>query len=135
VSLIRLSECIDFFSLCRDHFETEIDDNVERSWRREDITLLVRNFNAKLANGKRKTGSGSGGNNNNDTVKPIIPIPAAAPTRSSTTTESSADTFVKQSRDRELSVDENGRIKPYVDFSHFHQQWQKHQQMLQQNDL
>ena len=124
-----------FFFLCRDHFETEIDDNVERSWRREDITLLVRNFNAKLANGKRKTGSGSGGNNNNDTVKPIIPIPAAAPTRSSTTTESSADTFVKQSRDRELSVDENGRIKPYVDFTHFHQQWQKHQQMQQQNDL
>ena len=122
------------FFLYRDHFETEIDDNVERSWRREDITLLVRNFNAKLANGKRKTGSGSGGNNNNDTVKPIIPIPAAAPTRSSTTTESSADTFVKQSRDRELSVDENGRIKPYVDFSHFHQQWQKHQQMQQQND-
>jgi hypothetical protein len=42
-------------------------------------------------------------------------------TRSSTTTESSADTSVKT--DRELSVDENGKIKPYVDFSHFHEQW------------
>ena len=112
----------------RDHFETEIDDNIETpSLRREDITLLVRNFNAKLASSKRKTTSG-----NNDTVKPtsaIPPVTAAPPTKSSTTTESSADTFVKQSRDRELSVDENGRIKPYVDFSHFHAEWQKHQQL------
>ena len=119
----------------RDHFETEIDDNVETSWRREDITLLVRNFNAKLANAKRKTtGSGGSSNNNDNTVKPIIP--PNAPTRSSTTTESSADTYVKQNRERELSVDENGRIKPYVDFSHFHQQWQQYQlQKQQKNNL
>ncbi len=50
-------------------------------------------------------------------------IPHEQPTRSSTTTESSDNTFVKQT-DRELSVDENGRIKPYVDFSYFHKHWQ-----------
>ena len=46
-----------------------------------------------------------------------------AVTRSSTTTDSSADTFLKQ--EKELSLDENGRIKPYVDFSYFHNEWAK----------
>jgi hypothetical protein len=43
-------------------------------------------------------------------------------TRSSTTTESS-DAILKP--DREIPVDENGRIRPYVDFSHFHREWNK----------
>ena len=43
----------------RDHFETEIDDLVEKSWRREDISLLVRNFNCKLANSKRQVRTSS----------------------------------------------------------------------------
>jgi TAK1-binding protein 1 len=114
----------------RDYFETEVDDSVE-SWRRDDVTLLVRNFNEKLASSKRRSAGGStttttNTTNNLDVVtitkEPLQkqrPHPEA--TRSSTTTESSADTSVKT--DRELSVDENGKIKPYVDFSHFHEQW------------
>ena len=125
----------------RDHFETEVDDN---NWRREDVSLLVRNFNAKLANVKRnKSTSSSTSNpgtpsilNNLDAVtntmtkesaqkQPILiqqQLPDAV-TRSSTTTDSSADTFLKQ--EKELSLDENGRIKPYVDFSYFHNEWAK----------
>jgi hypothetical protein len=41
----------------RDHFETEVDDSVE-SWRRDDVTLLVRNFNEKLASSKRRSAGG-----------------------------------------------------------------------------
>ncbi len=123
----------------REHFETEIEDKVMESWKREDITLLVKNFNAKLAaSGKRRTTSTSlnspvggdpqlvttitpvqnnHGNNANNNHRP------PAPTRSSTTTESS-DVFSKNSR--ELSVDENGKVKPYVDFTHFNQEWEKY---------
>ena len=130
--------------LHREHFETEVDDNVEKTWRREDVSLLVRNFNAKLARTKRSSRSPGGGHckqtadiNNLDAVTIVTPshqkIPPEA-TRSSTTTESSADTFVKQN-DRELSVDENGRIKPYVDFSHFHQEWLKHKEKMQNGTI
>ena len=44
----------------RDHFETEVDDN---NWRREDVSLLVRNFNAKLANIKRNKSTSSSTSN------------------------------------------------------------------------
>ena len=122
----------------REHFETKVDDNVEL--RREDISLLVRNFNTKLASAQKRR---SGANLNNldatapmhanvETPKPIMVTATTSAvteaTRSSTTTTSSADTFVKQA---ELSVDENGRIKPYVDFSHFHKQWQLHRESMQ----
>ena len=121
----------------RDHFETEVD---EIAWRREDISLLVRNFNGKLASSKRRPLSANLNNldlistpttvtpNNqaNQNKSNLIPTEA---TRSSTTTESSADTFVKQA-DRELSVDENGRIKPYVDFSYFHKEWKNREKVL-----
>ena len=120
----------------RDHFETEVND--VDTWRREDVSLLVRNFNAKLANGLKRSKtstssiSSTSNLNNLDAVtmtkesvqKPSpIMIPPDA-TRSSTTTDSSADNFVKQ--ERELSLDENGRIKAYVDFSHFHKEWAKY---------
>ena len=52
-------------------------------------------------------------------------------TRSSTTTESS-DVFVKHGHD--LPVDENGRIKPYVDFEHFNAQWEKFVRESQTSD-
>ena len=122
----------------REHFETKVDENVEL--RREDISLLVRNFNTKLASAQKRR---SGANLNNldatapmhanvETPKPIMVTATTSAvteaTRSSTTTTSSADTFVKQA---ELSVDENGRIKPYVDFSHFHKQWQLHRESMQ----
>jgi len=117
----------------REHFEIKVDDNVEL--RREDISLLVRNFNAKLSNAQKRR---SGANLNDldapnslsnvETPKPVIPPTTSAATRSSTTTTSSADTFVKST---DLSVDENGRIKPYVDFSHFHKEWQLHRENMQ----
>ena len=117
----------------REHFETKVDDNVEL--RREDISLLVRNFNAKLSNSQKRR---SGANLNDldavsslsnvETPKPVIPPTTSAATRSSTTTTSSADTFVKST---DISVDENGKIKPYVDFSHFHKEWQLHRENMQ----
>ena len=117
----------------RDHFETEIE--VESSWRREDITLLVRNFNAKLATNSKRGRTSSSNLNNLDATVAVATVtqqkpPGGATRSSTTTTESSADTFVKQNADRELSVDENGRIRPYVDFSYFHREWQKHRERM-----
>ena len=98
---------------------------------------MFRNFNAKLSSAQKRPRSGANFNDldsdppiasNVETPKPVIPPTTSAATRSSTTTTSSADTFVKQA---ELSVDENGRIKPYVDFSHFHTQWQLHRENMQ----
>jgi len=128
----------------REHFETKVDCNDNVELRREDISLLVKNFNTKLASGQKRI-SGANLNNLDATSTPIhvnvetpkpteVIIPTATTsavteaTRSSTTTTSSADTFVKQA---ELSVDENGRIKPYVDFSHFHKQWALHRESMQ----
>ena len=42
----------------------------------------------------------------------------------SRTTESS-DVFVKQNSESGAELDENGKIKAYVDFSHFHREWNK----------
>ena len=131
----------------RDYFETEFGDT-KSGWQREDISLLVRNFNAKLKahsppkRSKSSTSSKSGANspniamNNLDAVTTVtedsvhqqqqqqkVPIIPPDATRSSTTTDTSStmDSSVKQ--DKELSLNENGRIKAYVDFSHFHKQW------------
>jgi hypothetical protein len=46
---------------------------------------------------------------------------ATRPTRSSTTTESSSLYLAG----KELPVDADGRIPPYVDFSDFYQLWKK----------
>eukprot|EP00095_Tigriopus_kingsejongensis_P006516 maker-scaffold172_size289735-snap-gene-1.25 protein:Tk06516 transcript:maker-scaffold172_size289735-snap-gene-1.25-mRNA-1 annotation:"tgf-beta-activated kinase 1 and map3k7-binding protein 1" len=100
---------------------------------REDMTLLIRNFHARLASGGRKKRSGNdlgmslAGNDTLDmrhqsetlTSKELRP----RPTRSSTTTESSEVAVVKT---RDLPVDENGRIQPYVDFSHFNREYAKY---------
>lgn len=127
----------------REHFETEkVDEDNIDELRREDISLLVRNFNTKLSNAhKRRSGTNLNNldattplaaeveNNNVETPKPALPPTTSAATRSSTTTTSSASTFVKQTSS--LSVDEDGKIKPYVDFSHFHTQWQLHRENMQ----
>ena len=47
-------------------------------------------------------------------------VPHPRPTRSSTTTESSG---VYVAHGRELPVDEDGRIDPYVDFGPFYKLW------------
>ena len=59
-------------------------------------------------------------------LTPFPPTTSAA-TRSSTTTTNSADIFVKSSG---LSVEKNGRIRPYIDFSHFHKEWQLHRENM-----
>ena len=47
-------------------------------------------------------------------------------TRSSKTSRTtSSDVFVKQNVGGGDDLDENGRIKAYVDFSHFHREWNK----------
>ena len=104
---------------------------------REDMTLLVRKFSAKLGR-RKKSSAGSSAFSESpllmereaETIarrpeETIVSKEARArpTTRSSTTTESS-DVFVKNVR--ELPVDENGRIEPYVDFSHFNAAWAKH---------
>lgn len=96
----------------RDHFQDQMEG--KDTCQRDDISLLVTNFNGVL---KKKKPSSSG--DLSTTMKPSLV------TRSSTTTESS-DVCVKH--DKELSVDASGRIKPYVDFSHFHRQWQKYKE-------
>ena len=40
-------------------------------------------------------------------------------------TTTSSDVFVKQNNGGGNDLDENGRIKAYVDFSHFHREWNK----------
>lgn len=106
----------------REHFEIKVDDNVEL--RREDISLLVRNFNAKLSNAQKRR---SGANLNDldtfdavsslsnvETPKPVIPPTTSAATRSSTTTTSSADTFVKSTGGRKWK---NQSLRRFFSFS------------------
>ena len=40
-------------------------------------------------------------------------------------TTTNSDMFVKQNMGGGNDLDENGRIKAYVDFSHFHREWNK----------
>lgn len=48
-------------------------------------------------------------------------------------TTTNSDMFVKQNSGGGNDLDENGRIKAYVDFSHFHREWNKvHSQPPQQ---
>ena len=50
----------------------------------------------------------------------------------SRTTESS-DVFVKQNSEGGAELDENGKIKAYVDFSYFHREWNKVNSQQQQS--
>ena len=91
--------------LVRSHRERfELQKN--KSMVRDDVTLLVRNFNAKFR-GQH----------------------AATLTATSTTTASDATTATTAAPAsvKELPVDENGRIEPYVDFGHFEEAFGKHQ--------
>lgn len=115
----------------REQCETRTD-SLSTCTSREDMSLLVRNFNAKLSSGRKKKVS-------QDLIMSIVTPsqdllmtahnetiisnpPRHRPTRSSTTTESS-DVAVKV---HDLPVDENGRIKPYVDFSYFNREFAKY---------
>jgi TAK1-binding protein 1 len=102
---------------------------------REDMSLMVRNFNAKLAMSRRKRSSMSSAtgdtasNANNSVMSMMRRQPGGGGedtiTSKSTTTEGSEGFLNKNVR--ELPVDEDGRIKPYVDFSHFNGEWAKAQ--------
>lgn len=100
---------------------------------REDISFLVRNFGAKLAERKKSSTTGSSLTNNNvdfgnNTVSNgMMPARRSEDTiTTENTTISTSPSEVGPKSDRDLPMDENGRIKPYVDFSHFNQEWAKH---------
>ncbi len=105
---------------------------------REDISLLVRKFNARLAQSRRKSKSNSGNNppEADATVTETILAKESnshnrqsgrkATTQSSTTTTESSDVFVKTVT--ELPLNDEGRIKPYVDFSHYYAEKAKREQ-------
>jgi len=76
-----------------------------RSDTREDITLLIREFGSCLKKEEKTLTRNS--------------ARTSRPTRSSTTTESSS----VYTAGKELPVDEDGRIQPYVDFAPFYQLW------------
>ena len=125
---------------------------------RDDLSLLVRKFNAKLSSRRKKSGHNSGSDvaalassptaaavdtlsgqmvRVGDTMKVggvhPQPRPSAAKHSSTTTTttateessEPDAAFATKTSAGRELPLDEDGRIKPYVDFSYFHAEYDK----------
>ena len=63
----------------------------------------------------------------------MLPGRMPGATQSSTTTESSDNIFAKNSmREKPLPLDEDGKIKPYVDFSHFHREYAKWKKMQQE---
>ena len=99
---------------------------------REDISLLVRNFGAKL---KRKQSHGSSttttsnvDNNGMIGMSMVRKSEDTITTENTISTRDSSEIGAKSVRD--LPMDENGRIKPYVDFSHFNQAWAKHKASL-----
>ena len=47
-------------------------------------------------------------------------------------TTTNSDVFVKQNMGGGNDLDENGKIKAYVDFSHFHREWNKAHSQQQQ---
>merc|ERR1719312_1551497 len=95
------------------------------------MTLLVRCFNR---NEQCATNSKSPRSNENQnqvmrrrdekTLTQSSSTRHPRPTRSSTTTESSVGAYMPHARDgRELPVDEDGKIEPYVDFGPFYKLW------------
>lgn len=110
----------------RQHFE-ESEASQTSSLCKEDMTLLVRNFGCRLSAqncvspGRKKEEKHSDPKTltrGSTRVKPL------GGTRSSTTTESSG---VVLTHGRELPMDENGRIQPYVDFGPFYKLWNQRQ--------
>jgi len=105
---------------------------------REDMCLLVRNFNAKLASHRRKrsgiaavapTDTTNTSNASGGVMSMMHRQPEDTITSKSTTTEGSESTQGAQAaqNERKLPLLPNGRIQPYVDFSHFNREWAKAQ--------
>ena len=120
---------------------------------REDLTLLVRNFHANLSS-RRLSGHYPGSNNQDNYESNTITSSDLGQGSSITDgtdktsgrisgedgvelrrkdprssmdsrTTTNSDMFVKQNSGGGNDLDENGRIKAYVDFSHFHREWNK----------
>jgi len=110
----------------RQHFEAR-EASQTSSLCKEDMTLLIRNFGCRLSAqncvspGRKKEEKHPDPKTltrGSTRVKPV------GGTRSSTTTESSG---VVLTHGRELPMDENGRIQPYVDFGPFYKLWNQRQ--------
>lgn len=89
---------------------------------REDITLLIREFGRTQEPRPERR---------DDKTLTRSSIRAARPTRSSTTTESSSLYLAG----KELPVDANGRIPPYVDFGPFYKLWNHQRRDSTSTDL
>jgi len=102
--------------------------NTDSLIKREDMSLLVRCFKSSHGTSSQRRLSSPKYNLENPELrrreeKTLTQSSTARqprPTRSSTTTESSG---VYVAHGRELPVDEDGRIEPYVDFGPFYKLW------------
>ncbi len=116
----------------REQFEMETTGGMNSYTSREDMSLMLRNFNAKLGVSRRKKSSMSASEASNTSASGAAGVmsmmrrqPEDTITSKTTTTEGS-DVFVGKNV-RELPVDAEGRIKPYVDFSYFNREYAKAQ--------
>ncbi len=123
----------------REQFEMDASESASGCTKREDISLLVRNFNARLATSRRKKTSDTKGEDlglrrAQQSQQMIVQHPHhledTLTTKESTTTTESSEVYVKHVR--ELPLDENGRIQPYVDFSHFYKEFNAFRQKMGQ---
>merc|ERR1719232_2480369 len=98
--------------------------NTDSLIKREDMSLLVRCFKSSHGTSSQRRLSSPKYNLENPELRrreeKTLTQRQPRPTRSSTTTESSG---VYIAHGRELPVDEDGRIEPYVDFGPFYKLW------------
>lgn len=92
--------------------------------RREDITLLVRNFNFQLAdcsgNSTLRTFNSFTSQQPENHPRFRLPSSCATLTRTSLTSSESS-VLVKANAFNRITLDEQGKVEPYVDFTQFYQ--------------
>ena len=98
---------------------------------REDISLLVRKFGAKLAKRKKSgTASSSHTNSNVEFGNTATNGMSSRRFEDTITTENTISTRDSSELGaksvQNLPIDKDGKIESYVDFSHFNQEWAKH---------
>jgi len=105
-----------------DHVVRQHHDRLEasggQSVTRKDVTLLIREFNGSYSCSSQRRGSRP---LPDKTLTRSSSTRPARPTRSSTATESSS----VYTAGKEMPVDEDGRIQPYVDFQPFYTLWNR----------
>jgi len=95
---------------------------------REDMTLLIRELDKPLPNTESRRDSKQ---LPEKTLTRSSASRPARPTRSSTATESSS-VYITE---KEIPVDEHGRIQPYVDFCPFYELWNQRKSSQPASDL